>query len=286
MPLPNVHPLGTTTGSLIASTPPRPKGSHTRPLTLPPSQWRNEKQSQIAAGGESATSTSLDTLHMLDSMTAQIEKLQSAYHIDAKPMASDDEYDALVADLRRMVADAREAGIPVSAAEALLSKVGAPVKPTPQSSADHDGAAAVKPAPRRSADRNGAAPFEIRPVEHTAARGGRLLSLAATHSEEELRSWWARSVTNKLSGAAGPIAVEPKVDGLTLRLSYEGGQLIEVLRCALFLGRVPTCCRATIASLVRYDATSNNALSVAPAELWSCVHNQLTRPGHGHSRER
>lgn len=198
----------------MASKNPRAKGRHARPLTLPPSRWRSGQPAPTAASNDPAAFRDVDTVEMLEKMSAQIENLRSAYHIDAKPLASDEEYDALIADLQDIIAQARRAGIPVTAAEALLEKVGAPVKPAPQ----------------RSPDENGAAPSERRRIEHTAARGGRLLSLAATHTEEELRSWWERNVTCKLPGEAGPIAVEPKVDGLTLRLSYEGGHLVEV-RC-------------------------------------------------------
>lgn len=71
----------------------------------------------------------------------------------------------------------------------------------------------------------------IAKAEHTSGRGGRLLSLAAVHSAAEVRTWWQRNVQAHFGETrveAVEVAVEPKVDGLTLRASYEGGTCVQV----------------------------------------------------------
>lgn len=80
-------------------------------------------------------------------------------------------------------------------------------------------------------------------AEHSAARGGRLLSLAAVHSAAEVRTWWARHVEAHFGGGlqAVEVAVEPKVDGLTLRASYEDGVCVQV-RPPAHAAPVRACC--------------------------------------------
>jgi NAD-dependent DNA ligase len=77
-------------------------------------------------------------------------------------------------------------------------------------------------------------------VQHSPARGGRLLSLAAAHSEDEVRAWWVRNIdayssAKKVAANDVKVVVEPKVDGLTVRASYENGSCVEV-RCSTDCG--------------------------------------------------
>lgn len=208
----------------------RRAASHEAPRTLP------------------STKASPDTADAEQTLTAALKELvdaRSTYYAGT-PTMSDEVYDALLVDLRSQLA-ALKARLATSAtsptarrsqkgaakqqnvideAEAFLNAVGAAPSALP-AAADAQG----KPKRRRSI-KKAAQPQTARviaQVEHTAARGGRLLSLAAVHSEEELRTWWRRHVTDVLgSDQDASIVVEPKVDGLTLRLSYENGELVEV----------------------------------------------------------
>jgi hypothetical protein len=183
-------------------------------------------------------------------MQLKLEQLRQGYYAGSAPMVSDEEYDALVVDFRAMVGKARSQGVSVQSAEQLLASVGA----TPERQVERNSARA-----RQKKQKAGARVGKVRvlqPVRHTAEHGGRLLSLASMHSEEELRSWWLRNVVAVL-GRDGQVVVEPKVDGLTLRLSYDSGKLVEVCpylgqcdlgACRLALGAVDMC-RAVASSL-------------------------------------
>jgi NAD-dependent DNA ligase len=141
---------------------------------------------------------------------------------------SDAEYDVLVAQLRKAADAARNRDLEsVREIDTLLRAVGSPL-PTATAATEKGSHRLVRQ--NKVIGETSVAPEQtehvIKPVQHSAARGGELLSLASVHSAEELRTWWDRAVVAKLGDVA--IVVEPKVDGLTLRVSYEAGQLVEV----------------------------------------------------------
>lgn len=114
------------------------------------------------------------------------------YYVLDDPQVGDDTYDALLSELRAIEAENPELRTPDSPTQ----RVGAP------------------PLGR----------FE--PVEHVEA----MLSLGNARNEEELRAWETR-LTNylkRLDIAASEFSytTEPKIDGLAITLTYEGGVLV------------------------------------------------------------
>ncbi len=113
------------------------------------------------------------------------------YYVLDDPTIGDDEYDALLDELRAIEADNPQLRTPDSPTQ----RVGAP-------------------------------PLErFEQVEHTE----QMLSLANARSEEELRAWETR-VRNHLkrldiSAAEFSYTTEPKIDGLAITLTYENGVL-------------------------------------------------------------
>lgn len=159
-----------------------------------------------------------------------VEQARAVYY-GAKPDegVSDVEYDALLQQVRDITETQGERNsATLERARALLSTVGSP----PEAPEAALAGAARKGAAKVPRDKESAGPTAIQTVAHTEARGGRLLSLAAVHSADELRTWWRRSVAAVLGPDAASV-VEPKVDGLTLRLTYESGRLVEVRRRVL-----------------------------------------------------
>src|SRR3990170_8230024 len=70
--------------------------------------------------------------------------------------------------------------------------------------------------------RVGGAPVELfRPVKHRA----RMLSLDNAFSHEELEAWATR--VEKGIGPGARFACEPKIDGVAVALTYEGGALVQ-----------------------------------------------------------
>src|SRR6185295_980697 len=114
------------------------------------------------------------------------------YYVLDDPIVDDDEYDALLDELRAIEADHPELRTPDS--------------PT---------------------QRVGAAPLErFVQVEHAE----QMLSLANARNEEELRGWETR-IRNHLkrldiSAAEFSYTTEPKIDGLAIALTYEDGLLV------------------------------------------------------------
>eukprot|EP00892_Ulva_mutabilis_P003460 jgi/Ulvmu1/1486/UM011_0216.1 len=131
-----------------------------------------------------------------------LNELSAAYY-EGAPKVSDERFDAFKEYFEGHAADLKHRGI--DTAGLALSEVGAPPPP---------GTALAK-------------------AEHSAERGGRLLSLAAVHSAREVRVWWARCADTFLMEKGWTadrlyLAVEPKVDGLTLRASYRAGACVQV----------------------------------------------------------
>jgi len=114
------------------------------------------------------------------------------YYVLDDPIVDDDEYDALLDELRAIEADNPELRTPDSPTQ----RVGGP-------------------------------PLErFEPVQHAEP----MLSLANARNEEELRAWETR-IRNHLkrldiSAAEFSYTTEPKIDGLAISLSYEDGVLV------------------------------------------------------------
>lgn len=128
---------------------------------------------------------------------SHLQKLEKAYARGA-PIESDSVYDSLKLQL---LEKARKAPASTALAKHLETAVGTPVSQSSQ----------------------------LAKVEHTAEFGGRLKSLAAAHSAEEVRAWWERSIEPHFGTADVDIVLEPKVDGLTMRATYRDGNCIQVM---------------------------------------------------------
>jgi DNA ligase (NAD+) len=119
----------------------------------------------------------------------EIERHNQLYYVRDEPEIGDDEYDALLDELRSIEADHPELRTPDS--------------PT---------------------QRVGAKPLDkFHPVTHLQP----MLSLANARNEEELRAWDAR--VRKLAGEDAPeitYGTEPKIDGLAISLVYEDGVFV------------------------------------------------------------
>jgi DNA ligase (NAD+) len=127
-----------------------------------------------------------------EELRKQLERHNSLYYERDEPEIGDDEYDALLDELRGLEADHPELRTPDSPTQ----RVGG----TPS---------------KRFAE-----------VEHRE----RMLSLANARSEEELRAWEER-VHNFLgrrdiSASEFSYTTEPKIDGLAISLTYESGELV------------------------------------------------------------
>jgi DNA ligase (NAD+) len=126
-----------------------------------------------------------------DALRKLIEHHNRLYYVDDAPEIGDDEYDALIDELR--------------AIEAQHPELRAPDSPT---------------------QRVGGTPLgRFAPVEHLQP----MLSLANARSEEELRAWLERSerFLERQGAEAAEIlfVTEPKIDGLAISLVYENGVL-------------------------------------------------------------
>jgi DNA ligase (NAD+) len=121
----------------------------------------------------------------------ELERHNRLYYVKDDPEIGDDEYDALLDELRGL--------------EEANPELRTPDSPT---------------------QRVGAKPLEgFRQVEHAE----QMLSLANARTEEELRAWEKR-VRNRLealdiSAAQTSYTTEPKIDGLAISLTYEDGVL-------------------------------------------------------------
>jgi hypothetical protein len=132
--------------------------------------------------------------------------------------------------------------------------------------------------PRREASESSEAgpKREIMPVEHSEARGGELLSLASVHSVEELRSWWERAVLAHVGDV--PIVAEPKVDGLTMRVSYDSGKLVEVSMSLVYPRRARdiSCVWEPMFDGSVYPNNLMQMFEYSPVLRYSTLHNQTS----------
>jgi DNA ligase (NAD+) len=122
----------------------------------------------------------------------QLEHHNRRYYVLDDPEIGDDEYDALLDELRAIEAEHPE----LRSADSPTQRVGAP-------------------------------PLErFRQVEHAEP----MLSLANARNEEELRAWEARLRNHlkrlDISASEFSYTTEPKIDGLAITLTYENGVLI------------------------------------------------------------
>ena len=127
-----------------------------------------------------------------EELRRQLAEHNRRYYVLDDPIVDDDEYDALLDELRAIEADHPELRTPDSPTQ----RVGAP-------------------------------PLErFEQVEHVE----QMLSLANARNEEELRAWETR-IRNHLkrldiSAAEFSYTSEPKIDGLAITLAYEDGLLV------------------------------------------------------------
>lgn len=128
----------------------------------------------------------------IEALRRDIERHDRAYYVEARPLISDGEYDALFAELRALEGEHPDLVVPES--------------PT---------------------QRVGGAPLpEFRAVRHSVP----MLSLDNTYSEEELRAFDERVRRGLALGEDDPpveYAVEPKIDGVAITLRYESGTFAE-----------------------------------------------------------
>jgi DNA ligase (NAD+) len=127
-----------------------------------------------------------------EDLRRELARHNHSYYVLDDPLIDDDEYDALLDELRAIEADRPELRTPDSPTQ----RVGAP-------------------------------PLErFEQVEHAEA----MLSLANARNEEELRAWETR-IRNHLkrldiTAAEFSYTSEPKIDGLAISLTYENGLLV------------------------------------------------------------
>ena len=120
----------------------------------------------------------------LDFLTQEVSRHDQRYHQEDHPEISDQHYDALKGQLASMEEQHPELVRPGSPTET----VGAPPDP------------------------------DMTPATHPSP----MLSLANAFSEADFRAWHARAA--KALGHDGfPICIEPKIDGLAIRLAYDDG---------------------------------------------------------------
>lgn len=120
----------------------------------------------------------------------QIERHNREYFVEDAPVIPDADYDALVRELRALEADHPEVRVEGSVSE----DVGAPAAPT------------------------------FSPVVHAE----RMLSLDNVFDADELRAWSDRVARGLgLDAASVAFAVEPKIDGLALAITYLDGVYVQ-----------------------------------------------------------
>ncbi|GAC1455215.1 MAG: NAD-dependent DNA ligase LigA [Ktedonobacterales bacterium] len=123
----------------------------------------------------------------VQALRTRIREAEDAYYVRSEPIMSDAEFDDLVRELRALEAEHPELVTPDSPTQR--------VSGTPTSL--------------------------FAEVRH----GVPMLSLANAHTPEELRAWQERA-QRLLPSATFTYVCEPKIDGLSMNLLYEGGRLV------------------------------------------------------------
>lgn len=121
----------------------------------------------------------------LDFLSSEVERHDRLYHGEDQPEISDSQYDALKSEL----ADLESANPDLSDPDSPTGRIGAPPSPLLP--------ATTHPTP--------------------------MLSLANAHTQADFLAWHARTAA-ALGDPRFEMAVEPKVDGLAVRLQYDNGQ--------------------------------------------------------------
>lgn len=129
-----------------------------------------------------------DAAARIAALRDEIARHDYLYHVEARPVISDEQFDALVRELRDL--------------EAAHPELITPESPT-----------------QRVGERPIAGFVHVR---HAVP----MLSIDNTYSPEELREFDAR-VRRGLEGAAVEYLVDPKIDGIAVSLRYEGGRLVQ-----------------------------------------------------------
>ncbi|HVB19638.1 MAG TPA: NAD-dependent DNA ligase LigA [Acidimicrobiales bacterium] len=125
----------------------------------------------------------------VEELRALIARHNEAYYLHDDPAIPDADYDALVRELRSLEAEHPELAL----ASSVSQKVGAPVSSV------------------------------FSPVVH----GEAMLSLDNVFDRDELRTWCERAARLlEVDPETLPYAVEPKIDGLALAITYEDGVLV------------------------------------------------------------
>src|SRR3954468_1682906 len=109
------------------------------------------------------------------------------YHVEARPAISDREYDRLMAELVEL----ETAHPDLVTSDSLTQRVGGDVQ------------------------------TELKPVRHAVP----MMSIDNTYSEDEVRAFDER-VRRALGGEQPAYVLEPKIDGTSISLRYENGQLV------------------------------------------------------------
>ena len=124
----------------------------------------------------------------IEALRAEIREHDRRYYLLDAPVVSDTEYDRLMARLREL-------------------------------EASHPGLASADSPTRRV---GGGVGSDFAPVKHAAP----MLSLDNAYAEADIRAWDERVRKNLPPGEAPSYLVEPKIDGLSCALTYEGGALV------------------------------------------------------------
>lgn len=124
-----------------------------------------------------------------ESLRKQIAVANHEYYVQDAPTLSDAQYDALMNRLREIEAERPD----LRAADSPTHTVGAPVEKTP-----------------------------FRKVTHIAP----MLSLANAFNEADLEAWADREARGVGLPSLGALFCELKIDGLSLELTYENGELV------------------------------------------------------------
>lgn len=124
----------------------------------------------------------------IEALREQIREHDRRYYLLDSPVVSDKEYDDLFARLKEL-----------EAAHPELVTVDSPTQRV-----------------------GGAAASDFKAVKHAAA----MLSLDNAYEEADIRAWDERVRKNLPAGESPSYLVEPKIDGLSCALTYEGGALV------------------------------------------------------------
>src|SRR5947208_10992295 len=127
-----------------------------------------------------------DAIKRAQELRREIDHHNYLYHVEARPKISDREYDRLIQEL----IDLERQHPALITADSPTQRVGGDVQ------------------------------TELKPVRHTIP----MMSIENTYSEEEVRAFDER-VRRALDGAKPAYVLEPKIDGASVSLRYEHGEL-------------------------------------------------------------